>query len=333
MFLSLAAVLALLTAAPGPVHAQGLRVTNCGQTLSAPGDYVLTGNLVCSAGNGVNITGSGVHLNLAGFTIDGGGDPLAGNNSRCTDGSVGINVGTSVSDAHINGGTVRGFAFGIQMNGAGSSRVNGMTATRNCVFGVQLNNSNNNALAGNTVRENGSGLILPGGFFCGGVSSVCGGISLQGSSGNDINGQDVSRNAQFGVVMDAGSTGNTVRDSDASQTGVAFGFHAVGIEDLGNSNTIRGNTSNGNTDGGIQVRGPNDVVQSNTASGNGSLGGGHCGPGGSGICIVFGPGNNIIQGNTALSNLGTDLGDENPGCDADIWKSNVFGTANQACIH
>jgi parallel beta-helix repeat protein len=323
----LTTVLALLTAVTVPVHAQAV---SCGATLSASGNYTLTTDLVCAAGDGVKITASGVHLNLAGFTIDGGGDPLSGNNSRCTDASAGINVGPNVSDVHINNGTVRGFTFGIQMNGSTRSQLNGITAIRNCFYGVQLNNSDNNALEANTVVENGSTLVLPGGFFCGGVNTLCGGISLQGSHGNDINSEDVRRNAQLGVAMDANSSGNTIRSSDASQTGVLFGFNAVGIEDLGNSNTIRSSTSNGNTSGGIQIRGPNDIVMGNTANGNGP-GGGHC-ANGSGICVVLGPGMNVIQDNTALGNTGVDLGDENPGCDADTWKSNTFGTSNQACI-
>ena len=329
----LAVVLAVLTAVSGPVHAQGIPVSSCGTTLSAPGNYVLTGNLVCPASNGVNITGSGVDLDLSGFTIDGGGDPLAGNNSRCTDGSVGVKVGTNISNVHIHDGAVRGFTLGIQMNDASCSQVNKMTITRNCFYGVQLNDSNGNKLATNTVVENGTTLILPGGFFCGGVNSLCGGISLQGSSANHMISQDVRRNAQAAVLMDNNSTGNIVSGSDASQTGVLFGFDAVGIQDLGMSNIIRNNTSSGNTGGGIHVFGPHGVVQSNTASGNGPLGGGHCGPGASGICIVAGPGLNLVQGNTALGNTGTDLGDENPGCDADVWKHNTFGTRNQTCIH
>ena len=337
----LAAVLAVLTATVGTAG-PGIPVSSCGTTLSAPGNYQLTGNLACAAGNGVNITGSGVHLDLSGFTIDGGGDPLAvpANTSRCLDASVGVNVGPNVSNVHINGGTVRGFTFGIQLNTTDRSRVNGMTSARNCAWGVQLNDSDNNALATNIVVENGSTLILPGGFFCGGVGNVCGGVSIQGvstpagtqgSSGNDVTSQDLRRNAQFGALIDAASTGNTVRSSDASQTGVLYGFSlVVGIEDGGVNNTIRGNTSNGNNGSGIAVGGATGVVQSNTANGN--LGQDTFG---AGILIFTSGSGYLIQSNTALNNAGTDLWDLNtsPPCDSNTWKSNNAVTKSPAsCV-
>ena len=45
----------------------------------------------------------------------------------------------------------------------------------------------------------------------------------------------------------------------------------------------------------------------------------------------FGFDNRIVN-NTALQNFSRDLLDQNPGCDKNVWNSNVFGTANQDCI-
>jgi len=95
-----------LTFVGGTRPAQALTlVTACGQTLNAPGEYVLAGDLDCSGttNNGVTITASNVVFHLAGYTIKG----------SCTSGDGGIVVNPGVSGVQIDGGTVSGFNDGI----------------------------------------------------------------------------------------------------------------------------------------------------------------------------------------------------------------------------
>ena len=52
---------------------QPTQINSC-QTISDPGSYVLVNNLSTSDGDCLDITTSFVTINLAGFTISGGGD-------------------------------------------------------------------------------------------------------------------------------------------------------------------------------------------------------------------------------------------------------------------
>ena len=88
-------------------------------------------------------------------------------------------------------------------------------------------------------------------------------------------------------------------------------------------NTVQNNTVSGSFSGiqlgDVVFGGANqNTIQSNTAKLNVR-----------GIWVVQGTGNSI-QGNTALDNRDWDLGDQNPGCDSNVWSSNQFVTDNVA---
>src|SRR5262245_4571807 len=122
-------------------------VTVCGQTLSAPGEYVLTGNLACSgAVSGVIITASNVVFHMAGHTIS---------NTTCDLSQTfgGIFVQGGISGVQIDGGTVSGFNDGIILSSS-TSRVKGMTVTDACVFGIAVSGKNNR-LERNVVTKSG----------------------------------------------------------------------------------------------------------------------------------------------------------------------------------
>ncbi len=59
---------ALVVAVPTP--SQATPVTTCGETLTGPGTYELTGDLFCGgAGAAITLTGADVHLELGGHTL------------------------------------------------------------------------------------------------------------------------------------------------------------------------------------------------------------------------------------------------------------------------
>ena len=80
--------------------------------------------------------------------------------------------------------------------------------------------------------------------------------------------------------------------------------------------------ANGNGFVGIAAVSGGHSIRDNTANGNFA-----------GIVLFNGSTGNTVKGNTALTNLFVDLFDENANCDSNMWTSNVFNTANQACIH
>ena len=49
-----------------------------------------------------------------------------------------------------------------------------------------------------------------------------------------------------------------------------------------------------------------------------------------GFRVDYGATSNTFQFNTALDNRDWDLGDQNPGCDSNVWSSNQFVTDNVA---
>ena len=51
-----------------------------------------------------------------------------------------------------------------------------------------------------------------------------------------------------------------------------------------------------------------------------------------GIVLFLGAVENRIHANRAADNTPWDAEDDNPSCDANVWKANEFGTTNQGCI-
>jgi parallel beta-helix repeat protein len=185
-----------------------------------------------------------------------------------------------------------------------------------------------------------------------------GGYRLEASTGNIVTSNDVSRNGAFGVLLvDADS--NAIRSNIVNDTGIGtivfdtvsplngiFVLPATGIAVLGDSdrNSIHSNQTNRNQNGislgcptgcrFVQLPGiippaglgaENNTILSNVANDNFELDIDAC-LDSDGIQIGVGNTNNRAQGNTALRNAGVDLRDDNPGCDANLWRSNIFVT-------
>jgi len=280
--------LALLGCAAHPAHAQNL-VTACGQTLSAPGQYVLASDLDCSGtfATGINITANKVVFHLAGHT-------LSSTDCDLTKGIEGIAV-AGTSGVQIEGGTVKGFNDGIDL-AATKSRVNGMTVTSACEFGIALSG------AGNRVDTS--------------VVTLSGedGIGIGAASGTHIESNDISWNARVGVDISNFSNNNFIENNIINSNGLTGGQGGVAIFN-GTNNLIANNTLNNNFNG-IEVESPNNTIQANTV--NGSVG--------DGIFVLTIASPTVVQRNVAMGNAVADLSDDNPACSGDTWKKNIFLT-------
>ena len=263
-------------------------VSACGQILSAPGEYVLTGDLNCSGtpNNGVTITASDVIFHLAGHTITG----------DCFSGDGGIVVNSGISGVQIDGGTVSGFNDGIVLNSS-NSRVSGMTITATCVFGMAVSGQSNR-IETNVVTA--SGLD---------------GIGLGQASGTIITSNYIYGNTRVGVDISNFSVDNVVEDNVIDNNGIISSDGGGVAIFNGADNVIRNNAVNHNFNG-ILIESPGNLAQGNKASGNVDAG----------ILISqFGAPSTVMR-NIALANGGFDLDDFSPGCGMNSWKNNTFRT-------
>jgi parallel beta-helix repeat protein len=308
----------------------------CGDILSVPGEYVLTGDLACNVNPAIWITASGVYLNMAGFTLQGGGarrgilvsDQYADDDCQT--------AGPGPTDVHINGGTVTGYVAGITLCNADGNHINGMSLTGNSSSGiVATRDSDDNKINGNNLSGNQYGLLLLNGSDRNRFNTnVCdsnvrlgadgqvlhsGCVFVNGSSNNTVASNEMTGNGLFGVEI-AGGGGNTVRGNTILESRAA-GIRLINTD----GNTIRGNTCSSNGQSGIALFDSNgNTIQGNTTEDNRF-----------GIALRDSTGN-TVQSNTALSNTVWDLfqafDDGSMGCDANIWKSNIFATKDPPCI-
>jgi parallel beta-helix repeat protein len=270
-----------------------IAITACGTTISQPGHYILANDLSCGSSPVAPTTG--------------GANPLAtwGPLHNPLDGSTvvlphpassgdGIDIVADHVDLALNGHTIDGGGFGS----------NGI------LVGGTSGNAHVHIVGPGTVTGFGAGVFFQQvsfssvsdvtatnnffDFVLGGVNPSC--VPACSATKNDFQGNTAS-NSLAGFLL-IGANDNTLRDNNVSST--EFGILLI----VGAGNDVRANTANGN--GGGIVLG-----------------------------FFFGPGDatdNDITHNTAQNNS-TDLFDENPNCDSNTWKHNVFGTANQACIN
>ena len=292
---SVAALFAgLMFVGVAPALAQSTAVDTCGQELSAPGNYHLTGDLSCSS-DGVVITANDVSFTLAGYTISG----VSSRGSCDVDQpQLGVRIEPGTSNVRVSGGTVNGFVDGVMLYGS-SSRVSAMTITNNCVFGIAVSSD------GNVVDTN---AISGSGWD---------GIVLAAASHATIRSNDVDGNTRYGIVITEFSDGNTVHSNILRRNGLAEGASGGGIGAFnGNDNVIHDNAVNANFDGiSLAVTITGTTINDNIANGNVSVG----------IAIGGGSSANTVKANTARGNGICDASDGNAG--ANTWTGNIFGTS------
>lgn len=293
------AILGLLMAglllASSSAFAASTPVTACGQVLSAPGNYHLTGNIGPCVGHGIEITGSKVILTLSGFTISG----VSSTESCDLDNpQYGLHIQAPATGVKVSGGTVTGFVDGIVLYSS-SSRASAMTVTNNCAFGIAVSGTKNIV---DTSLVTGSGID---------------GVGVVEASDVTIQANHLFDNSRYGVLISAFSDGNTVQSNIMQGNGVAVGAGGGVLIANGNANVIQDNAAIGNFDGislGESVTGT--IIRRNTANGNVSTG----------IAVSGGSTPNSISANTARGNGTADMSDANPGCGANVWKNKLFGT-------
>jgi hypothetical protein len=195
-FLSMALALGAMMFTPrDDVQAQVSRdgpseIEKC-QTISKPGSYKLVNNLIAT-GDCLVITVSFVTVDLAGFTISGGGPPFFGSGSgiiAVPPHSVGFLAGLAIRNGSIS---TFGFNAGVDLGSAAGSIVEGLR-----VSGVTL---------ANTIAISANG-IVKGNIVLGFRGT---GIRATGTvTGNYVDG------TRFGMDVGEGSTviGNTILNS------------------------------------------------------------------------------------------------------------------------
>lgn len=287
---------------PGTVSAQTPTPVSpadgCGQTLSVPGEYVLTGDLPCTgAVNGVRISSSGVTFHLAGHTIS---------NATCDDSQTfaGIFVDGGTSNVEIEGGTVQGFNDGIVLSSS-HSRVRGMTVQNACAVGILVQGVNNRVLT-NVVTRSGSD-----------------GIILSPATGAIIAANYCTGNKRAGVALSDFADNNLIVKNILNGNGGSGEGHGVAVFN-GTRNVIRNNAANYN-DFGIRIASAvnpggrpalRNQVFENTVSGNSRVG----------IWIQDEGSPSVIKLNRVLGSGDADMLDDSTGCGANTWRRNTFRT-------
>ena len=219
----------------------------CGDTITA--DTTLDRDLTDCPSNGIVIGADGITLDLNGHTISGDGKPVR----RCRRNQI-CDVGVAKDDhagVTIRGGSVRGFALGVGVFRGRNNRFVKLDSSRNQFFGFVIAGSSRTVIRDSTGHDNprpdGDGLgvfmshdlrIVHNSFRHNGQL----GMHIEGSTKNLVKGNLVSRNGDFGMLIEA--DGNQVRGNRSVRdggTGILVG--------PGSRNVIAGNRISGSGEG------------------------------------------------------------------------------------
>ena len=231
-----------LLAALIPSFCLGLAMTSLAQdprtpisslpyTITAQGSYYLTANLTAAGSTaGITISADNVTLDLNGFALIGGGS-----------GSVaGINVPAAQKNILIRNGTVRGWTNGgINASNATNSVIQGIRVSNNTASSTFFNVASLSIGNGSTVKEclvaqntnshgisvgnacsvsdcvargnsAGVGIRVANSCYVVGNISDSNGTGMTAGSGNRIESNSCTSNANAGVLIPSGSTNNLV---------------------------------------------------------------------------------------------------------------------------
>jgi parallel beta-helix repeat protein len=245
--------------------------------ITAPGSYLLTGNLSVAdlTADGISVSAEGVVLDLNGFEIAG---PAGGS-------GMGIGAGNGVA---VRNGRVRNFgARGIFVDAR--SQIEDVLADGNGHNGIEVRD--HSVVRRSTARGNLVGIVLGAGStveHSTAASNASVGIYAAGT-GCVVVGNTAASNAFDGIGAGPGALvqGNT-----------SYGNLASGLAALQGS-TVIDNTVYGNAGTGIYAVETGSTINRNTVRGNGAWGLDLC------------PGLSAYRGNTISSNGGTVRGGVN----------------------
>jgi len=214
--------------------------------------------------------GDGLRVVKNGITVNLAGHTVRGNANPAND-QVGIRL-VSVSGVTVRNGTVTAFDAGVALDNSTSSTVKGIiakgnksTGATNHGDGIVLDGSSNNQIMGNDVSGNGP--------FSG--ISMLDGANSNRVSGNNIHDNTLIRTEppqiapdqeNYGVRFDTGSS-NDVVDGNRIVGNGSFGVNASGFEHL--NNVISNNVIQGNGRAGISEPGTTYTLSGNMIDGNG----------------------------------------------------------------
>ncbi len=295
----------------------------CGDAIAV--DTVLDSD-VGPCATGLTITADSITLDLNGFTVFGTVASVEGPGITLDD----------VFGVEVTGGTVSDFDAGIFISGGFGNVVSGMevrdnigTGSTDFGDGIVIDSSNENVIRDNQVIHNGpfDGIGVIGGAASNGnviennlvadnnINLRPGfntdiGIRLEpGTIGSIVQDNLVTNSGLDGIQVFSGSGGNVVRGNQANDNGelgvpsIRFGN---GILVVGAGNLVEDNQADNNFASGVAVSGNANRLEGNSASGN-----------------AIAP---LISGRTTF-----DLKDFRPDCGLNVWKANVFVTADPEC--
>jgi hypothetical protein len=212
--------------------------------------------------------------------------------------------------------------IGISMFLAGDNEIVSSTVVGNKVAGVHLFQSDGTRIDSGTLVANpvNIDMVQTSGTEIG--SSTIGpgvvGIRMKADHGASIHGNSIVGNSQFGISFSLSAHLNVVQGNEIAHNG-------KGIRGLSSqANFVIGNTIHDNAQEGILIGLQFDARW--------QVHGNHVIRNGTGIRVEAGSLANTIEFNTARENAVFDLADDNPNCDANVWRNNNHDTENQPCI-
>jgi parallel beta-helix repeat protein len=288
-YLLLGLAVTLVTASPA--QAALIPVTTCGQTLNAPGEYILSSNLDCSGtfATGINIASSNVTLHLAGHI-------LSSTDCDSTKSIVGVDAVTGLSNVLIEGGLISGFNDGIALYSS-TSRVTGVGVGESCFFGIALSGTNNRVDSSYVTNSREDG------------------IAIGAATGAVIVSNFIFGNARVGVEIANFSNNNVIENNAIAINGITDGEQGGIAIFNGTGNLIAGNSLIGNFNG-IEIEAGGNLVRNNTV--NGSLD--------TGIFVTSSGAPTTVRSNIVLGSGFVDMSDDSATCSGDHWKKNTFQT-------
>ncbi len=307
-----------LTADVGPCNQGGLVIGADNITLDLGGHSVLgkprSGDglgIAISNHTGVTVKNGTVRFFDAGVAIlQGGGNTVT--NVRARD-----NIGAGKSNRKGD------FGDGIAVNSSSGNTVSSNTVFHNGPYsGISVVASTTMPASGNSISGN---TVIDNDVAFQGVVNQDDGVRIEGpnATGNTVQGNTVRGNGLDGIALfaDQGTgfpnSGTTVASNIVEGNGfhdkghrkgdgiVLFGAPTSTTVKGADSSNVHDNTVRGNAANGVRVASRSNTIASNVATANAAY-----------------------PGVTAF-----DLTDANPGCDANSWSANTYGTRNQTCIN
>jgi len=272
-------------------------IASCPFVIPAPGNYVVTKDLLGCLNGGIYIQASNVSVNLNGHIITGPPAAPIGNGISVNPGAI-----PHLNQIGISGpGLIQGFSIGISIQDSDYVQVTQTTVADNTA-GIMATSVTQLIVAGDVIV---------------GSPGPSGGLSLTNSTGAQVSGNQAVGNS-VGISLASGDsnslTGNVASGNAGSGIlmGDAPAYDSVTTAPLTNSR-VSSNTTNGNAQAGIAVVSPtnpalipfgNEIFSNTQSVGN----------------TIFDLADGNLSPPAAVA------------CAGDFWSGNVFFTKNQACV-